>query len=176
MIVSKENQEKVTPLKPVKHQDGEYFFGIKNIDVNTPNMHILSNGKMSSFITDGGVGYLAVGDMAVTRFRNDLQNGIYGNFVYIKNSNTGKWWTNTVSPLFENTDCMRRRSARIGLNLKTLGYATTEIVVSSEENAEIRKITLANHRMKILFLKFQLPGSIMTLASDSAHPAFGCFS
>jgi cyclic beta-1,2-glucan synthetase len=177
VIVSKENQEKVTPLKPVKHQDGEYFFGIKNIDVNTPNMHILSNGKMSSFITDGGVGYLAVGDMAVTRFRNDLQNGIYGNFVYIKNSNTGKWWTNTVSPLFENTDCYaaafssdRAEFKRRSDNIDT----TTEIVVSSEENAEIRKITLANHTDEdIVFEISNYQEIVMTsLASDSAHPAF----
>ena len=177
VIVSKENQEKVTPLKPITHEEADYFSYVTDVDVNLPNMHILSNGKMSSIMTDAGIGYLTVGDITVTRFRNDLQNGIYGNFIYVRNSTDGKWWTASAAPFFENTGNCKAAFTSDRAEFKRMENdigTTVEIVVSPEENAEIRRVTLANHTDcdVVLEITNYQEISMSSLAADSAHPAF----
>lgn len=177
VIISKENKEKITPLKPVVNEGGSCVRVIENIDVNKPNVHILSNGKFSVVISDSGCGYSALGKTAVTRFRNDLQNGIYGNFVYIKNINDGSWWTNSIAPLYIDHDNYRAvfssHKAEFYRNVNGVD-TTTEIIVSPEENAEIRKVTIANHCDEDILLEITNYQEIILtpLEADEAHPAF----
>ena len=64
IIISKENKEKITPLKPIANTGAACVRVIESIDVNMPNVHILSNGKFSVMINDSGCGY-SFGDIAL---------------------------------------------------------------------------------------------------------------
>jgi cyclic beta-1,2-glucan synthetase len=177
IIISKENKEKITPLKPIANTGAACVRVIESIDVNMPNVHILSNGKFSVMINDSGCGYSFLGDIALTRFRNDLQNGIYGNFIYIKDISRGYWWTNSIAPRFCDHEKYRAvfspHKAEFFRNENGID-STTEIIVSPEENAEIRKVTIANHCDGDIILDITNYQEMVlaTLSADSAHPAF----
>ncbi|OQB16078.1 MAG: N,N'-diacetylchitobiose phosphorylase [Firmicutes bacterium ADurb.Bin193] len=177
VIISKENHEKIKPLKPIVTEEGMCVREINSVNVNGPKVHILSNGRMSCVISDSGLGYVSVGNVAITRFRGDLQNGAYGNFVYIKDITRGGMWSNFVAPLFENHDKYRvvfsGHKAEFYRSYEGID-TSTEIIVSPEDNAEIRKLTIANHTDEDLLLEITNYQEITLTAhsEDYAHPAF----
>jgi len=178
VIISKENREKIAPLTPLVTEGEACVRDIETIDVNLPNVHILSNGKYSLILSDSGCGYGKCGDIMVTRFRNDLQNGIYGNFIFINNVTKNNWWTNTIAPAFNDKENYRAlfsphkadyfRKGNDGID------TTTEIIVSPEENSEIRKITIANHSNDDVVLEITSYTELVLacFCADVAHPAF----
>ena len=109
-------------------------------------------------------------------FRNDLQNGIYGNFIYIKDisRDTGG---QIQYPRFCDHEKYRAvfspHKAEFFRNENGID-STTEIIVSPEENAEIRKVTIANHCDGDIILDITNYQEMVlaTLSADSAHPAF----
>ncbi|MCK9479512.1 MAG: hypothetical protein M0R40_08460 [Firmicutes bacterium] len=177
IIISKETKERITPLKPIVYPQASCIREIENIDVNMPNLHLLSNGNFSVLLSDSGCGYSFAGNMALTRFRSDLQNGTYGHFMYIKNINNGQWWTTSLAPLYDNNAGNRvifsPHKAEYFHNMNGID-TTTEIIVSPEENAEIRKVTIANHSNEDVLLDITNYQEITlaTLDSDRAHTAF----
>ncbi len=177
VIISKENREKVEPLKPIEREEGMCVRVVEHIDVNNPKAHMLSNGKMTVLLTDSGCGYSTVGATAVTRFTGDLQSGVYGNFVYIQDLGSKTVWTNTVAPSF--TDCEGSRAVfsphKAEFYRSVCGIdTTTEIIVSPEENAELRRVTIANHTEEDALLEITNYQEVIltTTQADTAHPAF----
>ncbi|NLB81501.1 MAG: hypothetical protein GX800_07825, partial [Clostridiaceae bacterium] len=177
IIISKETKERITPLKPIISSYAPCIREVEYIDINMPNLHILSNGKFSVLLSDSGCGYSFMGSTALTRFRANLQHGIYGHFVYIKNIHSGEWWTTSIAPHYCDHEKYRTIFSPYKAEFfRTTGGidTTTEIIVSPEENAEIRKVTIANHSMEDAHLEVTNYQEIVLapLASDMAHPAF----
>ncbi len=143
----------------------------------TPKVNLLSNGKYSVMITNAGGGYSRWRDIDITRWRADATKDSWGSFYYIKDQESGEFWSSayhptrssgrqySVSSKADKSEFKRRDS-----QIETL----TEIVVSPEDDAEIRMITLVNHSAKIRYLELTsyVELALAPHATDRAHPCF----
>lgn len=141
-----------------------------------PNVHILSNGEYSTILTDRGTGYSQKEGVLVTRWSGKIDK-LDGTFIFIQNINSNMTWSVTYAPFLEEDDKYRivfsqdmaKFSKRVG-NIDT----ETEVIVSQEDNVEIRRITLKNHSQhsRILEVTSYLEPVLNDRNSDTAHPAF----
>jgi len=118
------------------------FNGINNI----PEISILSNSKYSLLINDRGNGFSRYKTIQLNRYRKITEQD-YGNYLYIKDLGTNKVWSNTYAPTNVKPDKYNVVFAtdRIKFLRMDNGISTkTEIIVTREKNAEIRKVTLKN--------------------------------
>jgi cyclic beta-1,2-glucan synthetase len=142
-----------------------------------PEIQLLSNGHYHAMISNAGSGYSRWKNMAVTRWREDGTKDDRGIFCYIRDSATGKFWSNTYQPtlhppktyeaVFSQGHVEFRRSD-FGIDTKT------EIVISPEDDVELRRIRITNKTasVKILELTSYAEVVMASQASDEAHPAF----
>ncbi|MFL6506180.1 MAG: glucoamylase family protein, partial [Candidatus Udaeobacter sp.] len=146
-------------------------------EIASPRVHLLSNGTCSVTVTNSGAGYLRWLDLDVTRWRADATCDAFGLFCYIRDLESGTIWSNTHQPVrvperrytwsfTPDKAQFRRRSGPC--------ETITDIVVSAEDNAEVRRVTFVNTSRKRCRLEVT---SYMELAlaphrTDRAHPAF----
>ncbi len=150
--------------------------------INTPNtaipeIQLLSNGNYNVMVTNSGGGYSRWRNLAVTRWREDTIKDSYGVFCYIKDLNTGNFWSNTHHPTLQPTINYEAifSQGTIEFHRHDFGFETkTQIVVSPEDNVEIRKVTITNRSQaaKVLEVTSYTELVLATQASDEAHPAF----
>lgn len=143
----------------------------------TPKINLLSNGTYSLMVTNAGGGYSQWRDIDITRWRADSTCDSWGSFCYIKDIQTGFCWSNAFHPI-QNRGSQYSTSfkadkaefTRKDYQIETV----TEIVVSPEDNAEVRLITLANLSTKVRHLELTsyLELALAPHASDRAHPCF----
>ena len=150
--------------------------------INTPNtrlpeIQLLSNGHYHVMVTNSGGGYSRWKNIAVTRWREDATKDNLGIFCYIKDVVSGKFWSNTHQPtlrtaknyeaIFSQGHVEFQRSD-FGINTKT------EIVISPEDDTELRRIRITNKTQSVRVLEATSYAEVViaTQASDEAHPAF----
>jgi cyclic beta-1,2-glucan synthetase len=146
-------------------------------DISSPRIHLLSNGTCSVTVTNSGGGYLRWMDLDVTRWRGDTTCEASGLFCYFRDLDSEMIWSNTHQPVRSperrNTWSFtpdkaefRRRSGPC--------ETITEIVVSAEDDAEVRRVTLVNtsRRSCRLELTSYLELALAPHRTDRAHPAF----
>ncbi len=113
-----------------------------------PEVHLLSNGSYHVMATQAGGGYSRWRDLAVTRWREDVTSDNWGTFIYLRDRDSGRYWSTAHQPTLRRADHYqaifvqgraeyRRRDQAI--------EAHTEICVSPEDDVEIRRVTLTNH-------------------------------
>ncbi|MDD2435526.1 MAG: glucoamylase family protein, partial [Bacilli bacterium] len=141
-----------------------------------PELSVLSNSKFSTIIDDRGNGYSKYRDIRLNRYRKVTEKD-YGLFVYIKDLQTKKVWSNTYSPLN-----IMPKKYEIVFALDNIKFVradkdiitTTEIVVTKSHHAEIRKITFKNNGNKDRELElttYTEPILAMNM-DDVSHPVF----
>ena len=146
-------------------------------DLDERDVFLASNGAYSIMVTTTGSGYSQWEDISITRWRRDITLDRWGTFFYIKDLKKNRIWSATYEPTKVVPDVYevefaddRAEFLRWDDNLKT----RMEITVSSEQNAEIRRISLTNHGMSPLN---QVTSFFEVVAdrraADLAHPAFG---
>jgi cellobiose phosphorylase len=142
-----------------------------------PETHLLSNGSYSMMITNSGSGYGKLNDMTAYRWREDLTLDNTGMFFYIKNLNSNEYWSAAYEPCKSHGEGyeaifsldkaeFKRRDGSLSTH--------TEIAVSQEENAEVRKLTITNHSEHIRTVEITSYCEV-TLApynADIVHPTF----
>jgi cyclic beta-1,2-glucan synthetase len=113
----------------------------------TPRTHLLSNGRYTVMITAAGSGFSRWGDIAVTRWREDSTRDNWGSFIYLRDVASGEVWSAGFQPSgteAEDYDVVYSQDrAKIIQRHRTLS-TTLEIVVSPEDDAELRRLTLTN--------------------------------
>ena len=62
-----------------------------------PEVHLLSNGRYHVMATHAGGGYSRWRDLAVTRWREDATCDGHGSFVYLRDRETGSFWSTRPS-------------------------------------------------------------------------------
>ncbi|MGB4592342.1 MAG: glucoamylase family protein [Coriobacteriia bacterium] len=142
-----------------------------------PATHFLSNGSYSVMVTNGGGGYSRWGDRTVTRYREDITRDCWGTFFYLKDVESGRSWSATYQPSLAEPDeyhvtfsADKAEYRRLDGNIET----HTEVVVSPEEDVEVRRITVSNRGREPLALEVTSYAEV-TLAdrgADHAHKAF----
>ncbi|MEJ7610518.1 MAG: glucoamylase family protein, partial [Ferruginibacter sp.] len=150
--------------------------------INTPNtvipeIQLLSNGRYHVMITNAGGGYSRWKNLAVTRWREDITCDNWGSFCYIQDVESNLFWSSAYQPSLqqgENYEAVfsegRAEFRRRDFSLET----HTEIVVSPEDDIELRRIHITNRSRKKRILEITSYAEVVlaTPEADEAHPAF----
>lgn len=143
----------------------------------TPKINLLSNDKYSLMITNTGGGYSRWNDIDIYRWRADTTRDSWGSFCYIKDMKSKEVWSTTYQPTQTSGEgyCVNFKADKAEFRRRDDQVETlTEIVVSPEDNAEIRLITLINHSNEIreIELTSYLELALAPHLTDRIHPCF----
>ncbi|TVQ24488.1 MAG: glycosyl transferase [Spirochaetaceae bacterium] len=143
----------------------------------TSKTQLLGNGRYSIMVTNSGGGYSQWGDIELNRWRADATRDSGGLFCYIHEPDADHLWSNTYYPTTGTVDSY---SADFTLDRAVIRRCDddidvkTEIVVSPEDDVEIRRITLVNrspHRRRLELTSY-IELSLAPHRQDLQHPAF----
>ncbi|TVR32170.1 MAG: glycosyl transferase [Spirochaetaceae bacterium] len=143
----------------------------------TPKTQLLGNGRYSLMVTNSGGGYSRWTDFELTRWRADTTRDSGGFHCYIHEADGNRLWSNSYHPTDTRVESY---SADFSLDRAVIRRVDngievkTEIVVSPEDDVEVRRITLINRSLRSRHLKLT---SYIELAmaphrADLQHPAF----
>jgi cyclic beta-1,2-glucan synthetase len=146
-------------------------------DTILPEVQLLSNGRYRVMITNAGGGYSRWKDVAINRWREDATKDDRGIFCYIKDVNTGNFWSNTYQPTLQPAKDYEVlfSQGHVEFRRKDFGIeTTTEIVVSPEDDAEMRRISITNRSGEEKMLDITSYAEVVMTGQDSdeAHQAF----
>jgi len=176
VIISKEYREQ--PLFGLRKQATNEETVIRNYSepAAIPNMHLLTNGSYNVVLTEKGSGYGRCNSLAVYRWINDYMQSS-GAFIYLRNVNSNDYWSVAYSPTNTKPEAYKvifsphkaeyiRREGSIETN--------TEVIVSAEDNTEIRRVSIHNHSSskRIIELTSYMEVVLIQPEADIAHTAF----
>ncbi|MDZ7660138.1 GH36-type glycosyl hydrolase domain-containing protein [Fodinibius sp.] len=165
------------PAEEERAQNVVDHAGMEDLDDTPPRTHILSNGHYSTLISHSGTGYSYSDDLMLTRWRSDTVTDHYGIFFYIRDLESGNYWSAGHQPVKRKADrydtwyhAGKVQIARVDDWIETF----MEICVSPEDNIELRKITLTNYseRQRKIEITSYAEVVLNTQQADRAHPAF----
>ena len=142
-----------------------------------PEIQLLSNGRYYSMITNSGSGYSRWKDIAVTRWREDATLDNTGIFCYIRDLDNESSWSAAFQPSLKTADSYEVvfSQGRAEFRRQEQNFEThTEIVVSSEDDVEMRRVHISNRsrRKRVLEVTSYAEVVLTAAAADAAHPAF----
>lgn len=141
-----------------------------------PEVSVLSNRKYCLLMNDRGSGFSRYRTIQLNRYRKVTEQD-YGMFLYIKDLDTKKVWSNTYAPINVKPDKYqvifasdKIKYVRIDDKITT----KTEIIVTKDYNAEIRKIDIKNdsNDFKRLELTTYTEPTICENSDDVSHKVF----
>lgn len=146
-------------------------------DTPIPEIQLLSNGRYHVMVTNSGGGYSRWRDIALTRWREDATADNWGTFCYIRDLDTQKLWSNAYQPTLQKADQYEAvfSQGKVEFRRKDDQVETyTEIIVSPEDDVEVRRIHLINHGKTKRSLELTSYGEVVNAlpAADNSHPAF----
>ncbi|MFZ6773855.1 GH36-type glycosyl hydrolase domain-containing protein [Undibacterium sp. SXout7W] len=143
----------------------------------TPEVQLLSNGRYHVMVTSSGGSYSRWNDIAITRWNEDSTRDNWGSFCYVRDIETGRFWSTAFQPsqvsaaqyeviFSEGRAEFRRSDNNIDLH--------TEIVVSPEDDIELRRTRILNRSRRRRTIEFTSYAEVVLAlpAADNAHPAF----
>jgi cyclic beta-1,2-glucan synthetase len=142
-----------------------------------PQVHVLSNGRYISLITDAGSGFSRWKGIDLTRWRPDTTLDCWGTWIYVQDRDSGELWSATYQPVatppeiqetlfFAHKAEFGRRDRDISLRL--------EITVPPDDDVEVRRITLVNHGDRPRRLALTSYGEVVLApqSNDQRHQAY----
>ena len=142
-----------------------------------PVTHLLSNGRYSVMLTASGGGYSRWGEIAVTRWHEDVTCDDWGAFIYVRDAQSDMIWSATSHPMNGAADhsevefCEDRAEF-----IRRDGTLTTtfDVLVSGEDDGEVRRLSLINSGRRDREIEITSYSELVltTPAADAAHPAF----
>lgn len=177
VIYTKDGKEKVVPPKHVAVENIDTDRFITNLSRPVSSVNILTNGSYYTIVTDKGLGYSKYLYRDITRRRSQYNTEEFGNIFYIKCLNTNQIWTSSYLPMLKKPDKYsvifsgdKTKIARVDNEIETV----QEIVVSPEDDLEIRRITIINNSDKNL--EFEITSYLELVLEhqnvDLAHRVF----
>lgn len=157
-------------------------------DTALPQVQLLSNGRYHVMVSNAGGGYSRWRDLAVTRWREDGTRDHWGTFCYVRDVASGAFWSAAHQPTLKRPDSYeaifsegraefrRRDSVDTGDGpAKTRQIEThTEIVVSPEDDIELRRVRIVNQSRQRRQIEVTSYAEVVIApaAADAVHPAF----
>ena len=146
-------------------------------DTPTPEVQLLSNGRYHVMVTHTGAGYSRWKDLAVTRWREDSTRDNWGSYCYLRDIENGEVWSVAHQPTLKSAQKYEAifSEGRAEFRRRDQGIDThTEIVVSPEDDIELRRVSLTNRSRvrRTIELTSYAEVVLATAAADAAHPAF----
>ena len=142
-----------------------------------PEVQLLSNGRYHVMVTNSGAGYSRWKDLAVTRWREDGTCDSWGSFCYLRDTETGTFWSTAHQPTQWKSDHYEAifSEGRAEFRRRDQGIdCYTEIVVSPEDDIELRRLRITNlSRMRRSIEVTSYSEVVLApAAADAQHPAF----
>ena len=143
-----------------------------------PEVHLLSNGRYHVMATHAGGGYSRWRKLAVTRWREDATADCWGTFIYLRDRDTGRYWSTAYQPTLRKADHYEAIFVQARAEYRRHDQAIeahTEISVSPEDDVEIRRVTLTNLSSRTRHIEVTSYAEVV-LAPLNADMAHRCFS
>ncbi len=161
----------------ISSQDDMTMRVISSPHTPIPEVQLLSNGKYHLMVTNSGGGYSRWKNIAVTRWREDPTCDNWGTFCYIRDVENDNFWSVAFQPSLQQGDNYeavfsqaRAEFRRTDLSLET----HTEIVVSPEDDIELRRIHITNRSRKRRIIEITSYAEVVLVPplAEEMHPAF----
>ncbi len=146
-------------------------------DEAAPTAHLISNGHYGLVLTPGGAGFSRWGELAITRWRADPTQARQGSFIFLRDVQSGGLWSATLRPSGQDAalhSAVFSEHHAVFTHRTKLLTTMTEVVVSTEDDAEARRVTLTNtgrHPREIDVTSYA-ELVLAAPAADQSHPAF----
>ncbi|MEO5987817.1 MAG: hypothetical protein ABIU54_01945 [Candidatus Eisenbacteria bacterium] len=142
-----------------------------------PRTQLLSNGRHAVMITAAGSGYSRWQDLAITRWREDATRDDTWSYILLRDVASGERWSAGFEPSLVPPESYKVSfSEHVAVFIRRDGTITTrlEVVVSWEDDAEVRQLSLTNHGLRTRDIEVTSHAEIVLApaAADAAHPAF----
>ncbi|WP_153116604.1 GH36-type glycosyl hydrolase domain-containing protein [Rhodocyclus tenuis] len=146
-------------------------------DTPTPEVQLLSNGRYHVMVSNAGGGYSRWKDFAVTRWREDATCDHWGSFCYLRDPASGAYWSSAHQPTRVRADTYEAIFSESRAEFRRLDHAFethTEIVVSPEDDIELRRMRITNRSDKTRMIEVTSYAEVVltSSAADALHPAF----
>jgi cyclic beta-1,2-glucan synthetase len=143
----------------------------------SPITHLLSNGEYNVMLTAAGGGFSTWKGNAISRWREDSVRDSWGSFFYVRDVRSGKLWSAGHVPVATAADSynVAFTEDKADFIRKDGNFTTTmECVVSPEDNAEARRVTISNTGLSArdIELTSYMELVLTNQAADTAHPVF----
>lgn len=146
-------------------------------DSAVPEVQLLSNGRYHVMVTNAGGGYSRWKDIAVTRWREDGTSDNWGNFCFIRDIENAAYWSTGHQPTLRAAKSYEAifSQGRAEFRRRDNDIEThTEIVVSPEDDIEMRRVHLTNRSRKRRIIEVTSYAEVVLTQAiaDALHPAF----
>lgn len=143
-----------------------------------PEVQLLSNGRYQVMVTHAGGGYSRWKDLAVTRWREDTTRDAWGSFCYLRDVASGEFWSTTHQPTLQPSETFEAIFSEGRAEFRRHDHeleSYTEIVVSPEDDIELRRIRISNRARTRRIIEVTSYAEVVLAppAADALHPAFG---
>ncbi len=177
VLVARPRAEEVSAAAKVRGVMPPVVRRFTTLDDPTPRTQLLSNGNYTVMLTAAGSGYSRWRDIAITRWREDVTRDCWGTYFFLSDEQSQNIWSAGYQPtgvepeayeaeFYEDHAEFLRRDRSLNTKL--------EVVVSSEEDAEVRRLSITNlgTRTRDIQVTSYAELSLASQAADLAHPAF----
>jgi len=142
-----------------------------------PAVQLLSNGRYHVMLSSAGGGSSRRGELALTRWHEDITRDAWGMFCYLRDVASGAYWSTAYQPTLQKTELFEAifSEARAEFRVREREFdAHTEIVVSPEDDIELRRTHLTNRARSPRTIELTSYAEVVLAPplADAAHPAF----
>ncbi|MFC4527597.1 cyclic beta 1-2 glucan synthetase [Dyella halodurans] len=142
-----------------------------------PALQLLSNGRYHVMVSSAGGGYSRCRELAVTRWQEDISCDNSGMFCYLRDVASGEFWSGSHQPALRDVEHYEAifSDARAEFRVRENDFdAHTEIVVSPEDDIELRRIRITNRGRTWRTIEVTTYAEVVLAPaiSDAMHPAF----
>ena len=150
---------------------------IRDPGVWRPAVQLLSNGRYHGLLSSAGGGYSRLGDMSITRWREDATRDNWGNFCYLRDVDSGEYWSAAYQPTAVAVDNYEAifSDAKAEFRGRKRGYEThLEVAISAEDDIELRRLRISNRSRysRVIEITTYAEVVLAPAVADELHPAF----
>ncbi|MDR3390802.1 MAG: glucoamylase family protein [Sulfuriferula sp.] len=163
--------------RPAVAEEGGIMRVFTDPNTTMPEVHLLSNGSYHVMVTHAGGGYSRWRDLAVTRWREDATADCWGTFIYLRDRDSGHYWSTAYQPTRCKADHYEAIFVQARAEYRRRDHAIeahTEISVSPEDDVNIRRVTLTNQSSRTRHIEVTSYAEVVLapLNADLAHRSF----
>ncbi|WP_369407793.1 GH36-type glycosyl hydrolase domain-containing protein [Roseomonas rosulenta] len=147
-----------------------------SVQDGAPATHLLSNGRYTVMLTAAGSGQSLWRGHAVTRWREDATCDDLGSYIFLRDTASNEIWSAGFQPCGDEPDdydVVFHEDRAVFTRRDGALTTTLEVLVSAEDDAEVRRISIANtgDRMREIEVTSYAELVLGPQAADVAHPA-----
>lgn len=150
---------------------------LDTVDTIAPEVQLLSNGRYHVMVSNAGGGYSRWKNLALTRWREDCTCDNWGTFCFIRDLDNDVMWSASFQPSMKDADNYQAVFSQGRAEFRRRDQLTethTEIVVSPEDDIELRRVHLTNRSRKRRTIEITSYTEVVLTSAiaDELHPAF----